>query len=210
MPHHKRPASPAQLAANRAYVANSTGPRSPEGKVPAAQNPRRQSFCAAGFDVARLRADLIALYQPVNSQEFFAIECIALAQEARLRVARLEAGLLTPCLDEAPDPDLTAGTQATRGKKPNNSLAGGFHCLAYQGDNCKLFLRYRALTERRYRNAIENLARLKALRHELPNEPVDASGMISRPPAPSASQVHGESAEREPRNTRARAVVSLD
>jgi hypothetical protein len=50
-----------------------------------------------------LRADLIAVYQPVNSQELFAIERIALAQQAMLRIARLESGLLTSCLNEALD-----------------------------------------------------------------------------------------------------------
>ena len=35
-----------------------------------------------------------------------------------------------------------------------------------------LFLRYKVQTEREYRRAIEDFERLKALRHELPNEPI--------------------------------------
>ena len=35
-----------------------------------------------------------------------------------------------------------------------------------------LFLRYKVLTEREYRRAIEEFERLKALRHELPNKPI--------------------------------------
>jgi len=35
-----------------------------------------------------------------------------------------------------------------------------------------LFLRYKVLTEREYRRALEDFDRLKALRHELPNEPI--------------------------------------
>jgi hypothetical protein len=35
-----------------------------------------------------------------------------------------------------------------------------------------LFLRYKVQTERLYRRAIEDFERLKALRHELPNEPI--------------------------------------
>ena len=35
-----------------------------------------------------------------------------------------------------------------------------------------LFLRYKVQTEREYRRAIEDFERLKALPHELPNEPI--------------------------------------
>jgi hypothetical protein len=135
MPHPKKPASPKQLAIRRANAARSAGPCTPECKS---------------------RADLIAFYRPVNSQELFAIELIALAQESRFRVACLEAGLLTPCPNEALDPD--------------HPLAGGVHCLAHQGDTWKAFLRYRAQAKRSYRLAIEEFGRLKALRHELRND----------------------------------------
>src|SRR5580700_6455853 len=77
------PISEEQLAANRANAAKSTGPRTPEGKV------------------AHLKADLTAVYQPVNSQELFALERMALTQQAMLRAARLESGLFTTCLDAA-------------------------------------------------------------------------------------------------------------
>src|ERR1035438_5684400 len=128
MPIPRKPLSDKQLAANRANAAQSTGPRSPEGKSRSAQNSRKHGFTASTFavvrleeldEVARLREDLIAVYQPVNSQELFAVERIALAQQA-----------------------LT------------------------------LFLRYQAQTERLYRRAIEEFDRLKARRHELPNEPI--------------------------------------
>ena len=78
-----------QLAANRANAAQSTGPRSSEGKARSAQNARKHGFTASTFavvrledldEVARLRQDAIAVYQPVNSQELFAVERIALAQ----------------------------------------------------------------------------------------------------------------------------------
>ena len=114
MPRRKPPVSEKQLAANRANAARSTGPRTPQGKARSAQNARKHGFTASTFavvrledldEVAHLRADLIAVYQPVNSQELFAIERIALAQQAILRAARLETGLFTTCLDEALDPD---------------------------------------------------------------------------------------------------------
>src|SRR5499425_1840151 len=105
-----RPISEKQLAANRANAAKSTGPRTPEGKARSAQNARTHGFTASNFavvrledlqEVAHLRTDLIAVYQPINSQELFALERMALSQQAMLRAARLESGLFTNCLDMA-------------------------------------------------------------------------------------------------------------
>jgi hypothetical protein len=110
--HTQKPVSQKQLAANRANAARSTGPRTPLGKACSAQNARKHGFTAATFAVVRLedldqlanlRADLIAAYQPANSQELFAIERIILAQQSLPRAARLEAGLFTTCLNESLD-----------------------------------------------------------------------------------------------------------
>ena len=98
----KKPVSPKRLAANRANAARSTGPRSAEGKARSAQNSRKHGFTASVFavvrleeldEVARLREDLIACYQPVNSQELFAIERIALAQQSLLRTCAVPFGI---------------------------------------------------------------------------------------------------------------------
>src|SRR5712691_4852590 len=105
------PISEKQLAANRANAARSTGPRTPEGKARSAQN-RKHGFTPSTFavvrledlhDIAHLTDDLIALYKPVNSQELFAVERIALAQQALLRAARLESGLFNSALNETLD-----------------------------------------------------------------------------------------------------------
>ena len=84
-----------QLAANRANAARSTGPRTPEGKARSAQNSsRKHGFTRSTFAVVRLedlhdiavsKEDLLAVYKPINSQEPFPLDRIALAQQALLR-----------------------------------------------------------------------------------------------------------------------------
>src|SRR5215831_18458200 len=100
----KQPVSAKRLAANRANASRSTGPRTPLGKARSAQNARKHGFTASNFavvriedhrEIAALRDDLIAFYQPTNSQQLFALERLAVAQQTLLRCARFEAGLLT-------------------------------------------------------------------------------------------------------------------
>jgi hypothetical protein len=54
----------------------------------------------------------------------------------------------------------------------NYALADGFHRIVRQGNSWSLFLRYQAQSERHYRREVEEFERLKALRAELPNEPI--------------------------------------
>ena len=188
--------SPEQLAANRANAAKSTGPRTSEGKHRSAQNARKHGFTASSFavgvpsgpledldEVANLREDLIAVYHPANSQELFALERIALAQQAILRAARLESGFFTACLNESCDPTtgdpillinevLAGNIEITKAQNRNLTLGDGFHRLIRQTNSFALLLRYQAQAERQYRRAIEEFERLKALRDELPIEPI--------------------------------------
>ncbi len=193
MPNSQNTVSPEQLAANRANAAKSTGPRTPEGKTRSAQNARKHGFTAFSYavvrledlnEVANLKDDLVAFYQPVNSQELFAVERIALAQQALLRAARLESGLFTTCLNSCYDPfgepivlmnEELAGNgdiEITRAQNRNYLLGEGFHRMAGKSNSWSLCLRYQAQTERHYRRAVEEFDRLKALRAEIPNEAI--------------------------------------
>src|SRR6266704_899360 len=185
------PISDKQLAANRANAAKSTGPRTPEGKARSARNAVTHGFPAASFaivrledldEIARLKQDAVSVYQPVNSQEMFALEQMALAQQTMFRAARLESGFFTNCLDnyinanDVPispmSPVLTADIRITRDQNRNYALADGLDRMTKQGNSFALLLRYKAQAERHYRRAVEDFNRLKALRHELPNEPI--------------------------------------
>jgi hypothetical protein len=177
-----------RIAANRANAAKSTGPRTPEGKARSSQNARKHTFTPENYAVVRLeevhaiadlRADLVSCYQPVNSQELFAIERIALAQQSLLRLTALENGLGTACLNETMNPEgfprellseiLTKDLEVTRAQNRNYCFAEGFTRLTRISPTWPIFLRYQAQTERLYRRAIEDFERVKALRSELPN-----------------------------------------
>jgi hypothetical protein len=183
MPNSQNYVSPEQFAANRANAAKSSGPRSPEGKTRSAQNARKHGFTSAAYtvvrledvqEVANLKDDAVEFYQPVNSQEFFAVERIALTQQAMLRAARLEAGLFTSCLNEACgltdiprtqiDPLLLADIEVARVQNRNFVLAEGFQHSAAKSNALSLCLRYAAQAERQYRRALDEFDRLKLLR----------------------------------------------
>jgi hypothetical protein len=199
------PTSDKQLAANRANAAKSTGPRTPEGKARSCQNARTHSFTASTFavvrledlnEIANLRTDLIAFYQPVNSQELFAIETMAIAQQEMRRVSRLGSGIFTVCLDMALNDDGSAITpmtpalvgdgdiEITRAQNRNYAFADGFHRLAKKDNTFPLFLRYKTQSERLYRRTVEEFDRLKALRPESPNEPISDPQPEEKEPLP--------------------------
>jgi hypothetical protein len=174
--------SPEQFAANRANAANSTGPRTTDGKARSAQNARKHGFAAAAYtvprledieEVAELRESAIESYKPANSQELFAVERIAITQQAMNRAARLEAGTFTTCLNdvlnlrERPlmemDPEMYGGGEPGREQVKNYLLAEGFRRSVGKSNVIHLSMRYSAQSERLYRRAVADFDRIKAL-----------------------------------------------
>ena len=186
------PISDKRLAANRENAKKSTGPRTPAGKERSSRNAVKHGFRASSFAVVRLeeldevekfKADAVACYKPVNAQELIAVERIALAQQMMFRAARLDAGMFTSAMNDVidrtnnpiipMDPDMVGDgdIEITRRQNRNYCIAEGFRRIAKESNCIGLKLRYRAQAEREYRRAVEDFDRLKALRHEMPNEP---------------------------------------
>jgi hypothetical protein len=144
-----------------------------------------------------LSAAAIHVYQPVNSEEIFAVEHIALSKLSILRAARLEAGMFTDILNNPLNDDNITPYVSLRELEPDPeinrnqirifALANGLNRMMRVPNAFALLLRYQTLSERPYRRAVEEFDRLKRLRHELPNEPIDdlqAEQMKPDPPLP--------------------------
>jgi hypothetical protein len=197
--HHRH--DPAQLSANRVNAQKSTGPRTPEGKARSSQNARKHGFTATSFpvvrledihEIANLRADLLALYQPSNSQQTFALERLAIAQQTLLRSYRLEAGLFTRALGDAMEHSanlpgfteaLAGDMEVTKAQNRNLILAEGFIDMHRWPQNpWTTFLRYQVQAERLYRRALDDFQRTRA--EDLPNEPNSDPNPLDSQPLP--------------------------
>jgi len=174
----------------------------PQPKAPAA---RTHFFDPSGFaavraedvdSVANLKANLLALYQPVNSEELFGLERIALARHSVLRAYRIESGFITLGLEEAleipgnprilKNPELTNGLTVTPAQNHNYWTAAGF-CQLNRKSDWQFFLRYQAQAERLYRRAIEDFDRIRALRGILPEQNIaqpEPEPKAAEPPTP--------------------------
>jgi len=201
--HAKKPLNEKQLAANRANAQLSTGPRTPEGKAASARNAVRHGFLAHSFnvirlesldEVAHLKADLVAAYQPVNSQELFAIERMAIAQQSIIRAARIEAGFFNSALNDTlwddgaapghyPHGRLYEDIRVERVQYRNYLAAEGLNIMSKQSNAWSLLLRYQVQAERLYRRGLEEFERLKALRSEMPVEEI-ANDIAPNEPEP--------------------------
>jgi hypothetical protein len=136
-------------------------------------------------EISNLKADAVACYRPANSQELFAVERIALAQQAIFRGYRLESGLFTVALDHALDAtcqtfrpmsaDLLGDgdIEITRAQNRNYAAGEGARQMSVESDIWTLLIRYQVNADRQYRRAIEDLERLHRLRPKMPNQPVD-------------------------------------
>jgi hypothetical protein len=134
-------------------------------------------------EVDKLKADAVACYKPVNSQELIAVERIALAQQMMFRGARLDAGMFTSALNDVldrtnnplipMDPERVGDgdIEITRAQNRNYCIAEGFCRIAKESNAIGLMLRYRVQAEREYRRAVEDFDRLKTLRDDMPNGP---------------------------------------
>jgi hypothetical protein len=182
------PTAPNRVAANQANARRSTGPKTPAGKARSSQNARKLPFNPNPFAIVRIEdrariaslvADAVATYQPVNSQERLAVERIALAQHAMLRMYTLEAGFFTNCLDTAmagpADPFILnqselGGADIALEQHRAYWLAFGFKRYTQQSNVAAAFLRFQAQAERLHRRAVEDFHRLFKLRGQLPPE----------------------------------------
>ena len=173
-----------QLAANRANALRSTGPRTSEGKARSSQNARKHLFTSANFgviqledlqEISRLKDDLASTWPPTNPQEVFAIERLAIAQQALLRAARLESGLFMACLHRVQVTGHNQDSETLRPLNCNFRVAEGLHRMSTDSQAWSHFLRFQAQTQRHYRYAVEEFERLKALRGKMQNEPISAS-----------------------------------
>ena len=180
----------------------------PQRPAPA-QISRKHVFHPENYAIVRLetpeaviglRDDLVAFYRPVNSQELFAVERIALSQLSLLRCAALESGFFITCLDEATErpgtplilmnPEVTHGIDVTAGQNRSYWLAEGFNRLTGKSASFLLVIRYQAQTARLYRRAVEDFDRLKALRAESPTEPLrdpEPQAVEPDPPVPAGA-----------------------
>jgi hypothetical protein len=136
-------------------------------------------------EIVHLKADAVACYRPANSQELFAVERIALCQQAIFRGYRLESGLFTVALDYAlegsgrtfrPMKQEMVGDgdiEITRAQNRNYAAGEGVRQMTIDSDVWTLLIRYQVNADRQYRRAIEDYERVKRLRPEMPNQPVD-------------------------------------
>jgi len=136
-------------------------------------------------EIVNLKADAVACYRPANSQELFAVERIALSQQALYRGYRLEAGLFTTALDYCLEgsgrtfrpmkPDMVGDgdIEITRAQNRNYAAGEGFRTMSIESDVWQLLIRYQVNADRQYRRAIEDYERVKRLRPEMPNQAPD-------------------------------------
>jgi hypothetical protein len=134
-------------------------------------------------EIGNLKADAVSCYRPVNAQELWAVERIALCQQKMLRGERLESGLFTTALDYCLERDgrpirlmheKLAGDgdiEITRAQNRNFALGEGFRIMMKESNVWSILMRYQTNAERQYRRAVEDWERLSRMRPQMPNHP---------------------------------------
>jgi hypothetical protein len=158
-------ASHAQFTANRNNAQHSTGPRTPEGKLAAAQNARRHGLSGAhvilpGESEAAYDGLLDGLRAEHNASgitENFLIEQMAQAQWKLLRIARMEQQLLQP--------NKPLLQQCPPGSHPDMILASQFNIQCTFADaTMRHLLRYEAAARRAFMQSLRQLLALQKQR----------------------------------------------
>jgi hypothetical protein len=139
-------------------------------------------------EIGNLKADAVSCYQPVNAQELFAVEHIAICQQRMLRGYRFESGLFTTALDYCLEPngetfrpmshDLVGDgdIEITHAQNRNFAAGEGIRRMVKDSEVWKIMLRYQTSAERQYRRAIEDFERLERRRPQMPNHPGIGAG----------------------------------
>ena len=143
MPRSKKPVSQKQLAAKRANAARSTGPRTPEGKAHSARYSWKHGFAAAEFAVVRLEdLQAVAHLKTDLAAVFHPVHAQELFAIERIVLAQ-QALLRAARLETGLFTTCLPAPRIATTRSPKASTAWA-----------------------------EEFERLKALRDELPNEPI--------------------------------------
>jgi hypothetical protein len=148
-------------------------------------------------EIGNLKADAVSCYQPVNAQELFAVEHIAICQQRMLRGYRFESGLFTTALDYCLEPngetfrpmshDLVGDgdIEITHAQNRNFAAGEGIRRMVKDSEVWKILMRYQTNAERQHRRAIEDFERLERRRPQMPNHPgIGAGPYVIRDIAP--------------------------
>jgi hypothetical protein len=139
-------------------------------------------------EIGNLKADAVSCYRPVNAQELFAVEHIAICQQRMLRGYRFEAGLFTTALDYCLEPngetfrpmshDLVGDgdIEITHAQNRNFAAGEGIRRMVKDSEVWKILMRYQTNAERQHRRAIEDFERLERRRPQMPNHPGIGAG----------------------------------
>ncbi len=165
--------SPAQAAANRRNAAGSTGPRSAEGKARAAANALKHGLTASRATLrcedreawARLRADLVARFQPEGEAEARLLDDLAFHYLRLGRLPLAEAGAWNAFWQDDVWPKQPYFGEVVDGLAHESVGFGAAMKAGVMAELCRL-----TLYEQRIRRAIEKtraeLAQLQAGRRQ--------------------------------------------